>query len=57
MFETLPPLSATGQEFGSWTWEQIAPYYADLESRAVTAETVDAWLLDWTRIGARWWTS
>ncbi|MGE5334633.1 MAG: M3 family oligoendopeptidase [Nitrososphaerota archaeon] len=52
MFETLPPLPATGQEFGSWTWEQIAPYYADLEQRPFSAETVDAWLLDWTSIAS-----
>jgi oligoendopeptidase F len=52
MFEKLPPLPATGQEFGAWTWEQIAPYYDDLQARAVTADTVDAWLRDWTSIGA-----
>ncbi|HEX5439443.1 MAG TPA: peptidase M3, partial [Ktedonobacterales bacterium] len=52
MFETLPALPATSQEFGAWTWEQIAPYYADLESRPLSAETVDTWLLDWTSIGA-----
>ncbi|HEU5349385.1 MAG TPA: M3 family oligoendopeptidase, partial [Ktedonobacterales bacterium] len=52
MFETLPPLPATGQEIGAWTWEQIAPYYADLEQRALSAETVETWLLDWTSIAA-----
>src|SRR6185437_4813081 len=52
MFEKLPPLPATGQEFGAWTWEQIAPYYDDLQARAVTADTVDVWLRDWTSIGA-----
>ncbi|HEX6544625.1 MAG TPA: M3 family oligoendopeptidase, partial [Ktedonobacterales bacterium] len=52
MFETLPPLPATSQEFSAWTWEQIAPYYDDLASRALSAETVDTWLLDWTSIAA-----
>ena len=52
MFETLPPLPATGQEFGAWTWEQIAPYYDDLQSRPLDATTVDTWLLDWTRIAS-----
>jgi oligoendopeptidase F len=52
MFETLPALPATSQEFASWTWEQIAPYYADLDSRPLSAETVDSWLLDWTRIAS-----
>jgi oligoendopeptidase F len=52
MFETLPALPATGQEFAAWTWEQIAPYYDDLASRPLSAETVDTWLADWTSIGA-----
>lgn len=52
MFETLPPLPTTGQEFGAWTWEQIAPYYDNLHARALSAETVDAWLADWTSIAA-----
>lgn len=53
MFDTsLPALPATSQEFGSWTWEQIAPYYADLEARTLTAETVNQWLADWTTIAA-----
>lgn len=52
MFETLPALPATSQEFGSWTWEQIAPYYDDLASRPLSAETVNTWLADWTSIAA-----
>jgi oligoendopeptidase F len=52
MFETLPALPATGQEFAAWTWEQIAPYYDDLASRPLSAETVDTWLADWTSIAA-----
>jgi oligoendopeptidase F len=52
MFDTLPPLPATSQEFGSWTWEQIAPYYDDLQIRPLDATTVDTWLLDWTRIAS-----
>jgi oligoendopeptidase F len=52
MFENLPALPATSQEFGHWTWEQIAPYYEDLAARPLSAETVDAWLADWTSIGS-----
>ena len=49
MFATLP---ATAQEFGHWAWDQIAPYYADLKSRPLTADSVTAWLTDWSRLGA-----
>lgn len=52
MFETLPTLPTSSQEFGSWTWEQIAPYYDDLASRPLSAETVNSWLADWTSIAA-----
>lgn len=52
MFETLPALPATSQEFSTWTWKQIAPYFDDLANRPLTAETVDTWLTDWTSIGA-----
>jgi len=40
MFETLPPLPTSSQEFGFWTWEQIAPYYDDLQARLLDATTV-----------------
>ena len=52
MFETLPALPATSQEFSGWTWEQIAPYFDDLATRPLTAETVDSWLADWTSIAS-----
>lgn len=52
MFETLPALPASGQEFSAWTWEQVSPYYADLQTRPLSAETVDTWLADWTSIAA-----
>lgn len=44
-------LPETTLEFLSWTWDAIAPYYADLESRPLTAETLDAWMADWARLG------
>ncbi len=49
MFETLP---ATSREFSAWTWQQIAPYYDDLLARSLSAETVDDWLADWSRLAA-----
>jgi oligoendopeptidase F len=49
MFETLP---ATAQEFSEWSWERIAPFYADLLARPLSAETVDGWLADWSQLAA-----
>ena len=48
MFTTL---TDKPQEFITWTWLQFEPYYSDLNARALTAETVAAWLADWSRIG------
>jgi oligoendopeptidase F len=48
MFDTLP---ATAQAFMDWRWSQIEPYYQSLESRELTAESVAAWLADWTQLG------
>ncbi|MGQ9889803.1 MAG: M3 family oligoendopeptidase [Aggregatilineales bacterium] len=47
MFDTLP---WTAREVMDWEWAQFAPYYADLEARALDAASVDAWLADWTRL-------
>lgn len=49
LFETLP---ATGESFGTWPWARIAPFYDELLARPLSAETVNEWLADWTRIGA-----
>ncbi len=46
-FSTLPK---TAVDFVSWKWEQIEPYFADLQSRSLTKTNIRAWLLDWTRI-------
>jgi oligoendopeptidase F len=47
MFDALPK---TFDAVKDWGWEQIEPYYADLEARDLSAETVDQWLRDWTAI-------
>jgi oligoendopeptidase F len=48
MFKTLksPP-----QDFLSWTWTNFEPYANDLIARPVDAESVDAWLQDWSDLG------
>lgn len=47
MFENLPQTTDTIMD---WPWEKFAPYYADLEQRDLNADTVEAWLMDWTRV-------
>src|SRR5215468_9765176 len=47
MFDTLP---TTAQEFMTWKWSQIAPYVQDLTEREITAENIDQWLMDWSRL-------
>lgn len=45
MFASLPK---TAQEFMTWTWGQIEPYFQDLLARPLTRETIEGWLADWT---------
>ncbi|MBI5667166.1 MAG: M3 family oligoendopeptidase [Chloroflexi bacterium] len=47
MLNTLPQ---TAQEFMNWDWPQIEPLYRDLETRELTAATVNDWLADWSRL-------
>lgn len=49
MFESLPQ---TTEDFKTWKWEKIAPYYDDLIARPLTAENIEQWLLDWTKIAS-----
>jgi oligoendopeptidase F len=48
MFNALPK---NALEVMDWSWSQFEPYYTDLQNRALTAENVDQWLADWTRVG------
>ncbi|MBX3065338.1 MAG: M3 family oligoendopeptidase [Anaerolineae bacterium] len=47
---TLAPLPDTTKEFINWSWEQIAPYFAELAARPLTATTVNQWLKDWSNL-------
>ncbi len=49
MFRGLP---ATADEFSRWSWQQISPYYADLQGRPLSTETVEGWLADWSELSA-----
>ncbi len=47
MFSSLP---TDYRDFIGWQWPQNEPYYQDLNGRSLSAENVDAWLADWTRL-------
>jgi oligoendopeptidase F len=49
MFKTLPQ---DCREFMDWDWEQIVPYADDLMQRELSADTIDIWLADWSRLAS-----
>ena len=46
-FDSLP---STTDDFTHWTWEQIQPYYDELNARLLDAPNVEHWLADWTHL-------
>ncbi len=50
--ELTRPLPQDAREILDWAWAKFAPYYARLQSVALDARNVDAWLADWTRLSA-----
>lgn len=47
MFDLLP---TSVDQFESWQWEQIEPYFINLAERPLTSETVATWLGDWAAL-------
>ncbi len=45
-----PPLPSTPNEFISWSWGQIEPYYQELADRQLNSHTLQAWLTDWSNL-------
>jgi oligoendopeptidase F len=43
-------LPSTAQEFMNWGWEQIEPFFHELEVSRLDDDHVEAWLLGWTRL-------
>lgn len=41
---------ATVQDFMTLSWDEIAPLFGELNEHPLNAETVDAWLADWSRL-------
>jgi len=50
MWNDLPSDAST---LMSWTWTNFEPYYQDLLQRPLRAETVNAWLEDWSALDER----
>ncbi len=48
MFTALPD---TNLEFLDWTWQQIEPYFRDLEKRPLNIDTLTDWIADWGLLG------
>ena len=48
MFSTLPDHYP---EFIHWTWPQLEPYYQNLIEQSLSADSVAAWLADWSHLG------
>lgn len=44
---------ADAPSFMSWTWADIGPRYAELESRALTSRSVDDFLIGWSELAER----
>lgn len=49
----LKNLPATSQDIIDWTWPAIEPYYIELQSRPLSASSVDDWVADWSSVGER----
>lgn len=47
MFDSLP---VHAEKALDWNWAQIQPYFRDLADRRITAEAVESFLHDWTRL-------
>jgi oligoendopeptidase F len=49
----LKNLPTTPQEIIAWPWPEIESHYKELETRALSAADVDAWLADWSSVAER----
>jgi oligoendopeptidase F len=49
----LPPLPNSPDELMRWTWPQIAPHFAALAERSLSAKNARAWLADWSALSER----
>ena len=47
----MPLTFPTSTDFNTLPWTDLQPTLDDLQSRELTADTVNAWLADWSRLG------
>jgi oligoendopeptidase F len=47
---SLAPLPDTVEAFDGLVWDSVQPYVDDLLARALTPQTVDQWLADWSKL-------
>lgn len=52
MTDLIRPLPASAQEFSTWSWEQIEPYYARLNKTELDEQNIEAWLADWSQVAS-----
>ncbi len=48
----LPPLPDNVDDFDGANWDAVAPYFEELRTRPLTAETTETWLGDWSHLEA-----
>lgn len=48
MYQSVP---TDPQEVMLWDWEDFAPYFAELQAAALSSETVNDWLAQWSLLG------
>ena len=46
----MPAYPKTAKELLTWEWSNFEPIYQELASRSLTAQTLDAWMADWSRL-------
>ncbi len=47
-----PSLPRKAEDLFDWKWEQLKPYYSELEERPLDEASTPGWLTDWTRISS-----
>lgn len=52
MTEIIRPLPSNTDEFSTWDWARIEPYYARLSETEITKRNVDAWAADWSQLAS-----
>jgi oligoendopeptidase F len=49
---SLPPLPSSALDVLDWEWSKFQPYFQELSGRSLDADSVSAWLADWTQVAS-----